>query len=132
MYNGGKIIAGLIIFFGLVTFPFYTNFGKTVKEVKPSLDTPVINQLAVKECVEPTAYMKAQHMQVLDSWRDEAVREGKRDKIIVGGIEIERSLQNGCLKCHSNRKTFCKVCHTSAGVNPYCWDCHFTREEGQI
>jgi len=132
MYNGGKIIAGLIIFFGLVTVPFYSNFGKTAAKVTPKLDNPVINQLEKKECVKPKEYMWAEHMKVLDEWRDEVVREGKRGKMIVGGIEIERSLQNGCLKCHSNVKTFCDVCHTAAGVKPYCWDCHFINEEGQI
>ncbi len=136
MYNGGKIIAGLVIFFALVSFPFFINKGKSIESVKPSIDTPVINQLEKKECVRPKDEMKAGHMKILNQWRDEVVREGKRELIKVGGRIFEKSLQNGCLQCHSNKKKFCDECHGYAGVDPYCWDCHFTREvvgeEGRI
>jgi hypothetical protein len=132
MYNGGKIILGLIIFLALAAFPFYSNLGGSAKKAMPSLDTPVIQQLAVKECVRPGEYMKKEHMKVLDQWRDEVVREGKREKIHVGGREFEKSLQNGCMACHSNKEQFCGECHGYAGVKPYCWDCHFSREGGQI
>ncbi len=52
MYNSGKIIAGLIVFVSLVTFPFISNMGKASAKPKPSIDTPVINQMEVKQCVE--------------------------------------------------------------------------------
>ncbi|UCE71903.1 MAG: sulfate reduction electron transfer complex DsrMKJOP subunit DsrJ [Nitrospiraceae bacterium] len=132
MYNGGKIILGLIIFLALAAFPFYSNLGGSAKKAMPSLDTPVIQQLAVKECVKPGEYMKREHMKVLDQWRDEVVREGKREKIQVGGREFEKSLQNGCMACHSNKEQFCAECHGYAGVKPYCWDCHLSGEGGQI
>ncbi len=132
MYNGGKIIFGLIIFLALVTFPFYSNMGKSAKKAMPSLDTPAIHALAKKECVRSGKYMRKNHMKVLDQWRDEVVREGKREKINVGGREIDKSLQNGCLKCHSNKEQFCTEGHKYAGVAPYCWDCHFDREVGRL
>jgi len=132
MYNGGKIIFGLIIFLALVTFPFYSNMGGSAKKAMPSLDTPVIHALAKKECVRSGEYMKKEHMKVLDQWRDEVVREGKREKITVGGREFDKSLQNGCLQCHSNREQFCVECHKYAGVDPYCWDCHFDREGDRL
>ncbi len=29
------------------------------------------------------------------------------------------SLQNGCMKCHSNKKKFCDECHNYMAVKPY-------------
>jgi hypothetical protein len=129
MYDGGKIVAGLIIFIVLVTFPFYANMGRSIEKANPSLDTPVINQLDKKECIKSKDVMKSAHMQILDEWRDEVVREGKREVISVGGRMVEKSLQNGCMQCHSNKKEFCNECHVYAGVKPYCWDCHLAEEE---
>ena len=132
MYNGGKIIAGLVVFFALVSFPFFINKGKSIESAQPSLDTPLINSLEIKECIETKDTMKAGHMKILDEWRDEAIRNGNRELIKVGGRIFEKSLQNGCMQCHSNKKKFCDECHSYAAVDPYCWDCHFVREEGQI
>jgi len=135
MYNGGKIIAGLVIFLGLLTYPFYSNMGRSIDKANPSLDTPVINQLEKKECVQPKEIMRTEHMKVLDQWRDAVVRDGMRGTIAVAGRIVEKGLQNGCLQCHSNKKEFCTECHNYAGVKPYCWDCHFSekeREEGLL
>jgi hypothetical protein len=135
MYNGGKIIAGLVLFLGLLTYPFYSNMGKSIDKANPSLDTPVINQLEKKECVRPKEIMKTEHMKVLDEWRDAVVRDGMRGSMVLAGRVYEKSLQNGCLMCHSNRKQFCGECHGYAGVKPYCWDCHFAegeKEEGLL
>lgn len=132
MYDKGKIIAGLLIFLGLLTYPFYSNMGRSIMKATPSLNTPIINQLDKEECVEPADYMKKNHMKVLNEWRDEVIREGKRDVIQAGGMVFEKSLQNGCLQCHSNKKMFCDECHNYAGVKPYCWDCHFSKEGGML
>ena len=132
MYDKGKIIAGLVIFFGLLTFPFLINMGRSIDKANPSLDTPVINGLEKKECVKPKEVMRTEHMKVLDDWRDAVVREGMRGSMTIGGRVYEKSLQNGCMVCHSNRSQFCGECHGYAGVKPYCWDCHFVKEEGQI
>ncbi|MBC8413867.1 MAG: sulfate reduction electron transfer complex DsrMKJOP subunit DsrJ [Nitrospira sp.] len=132
MYNGGKIIAGLVIFFGLLTVPFFINAVKPTSGANPSIDTPVINSLDTKECVKPADYMRIEHMKVLDEWRDEVVRDGDRKTIHVGGKDFQKSLQNGCMECHSNKKQFCDECHKYAGVKPYCWSCHFVKEEGRI
>jgi len=131
MYDGGKIILGLIIFLLIVTFPFYTNIGKPVAEIKPDLKTPEIQRLEVKECVESKAFMRAEHMKLLNDWRDAAIRNGNRSYVNSKGKGFEISLQKTCLKCHSNRDKFCNVCHTYAGVQPYCWNCHFTQKGGQ-
>ncbi|MGD0886841.1 MAG: hypothetical protein ABSA46_18525 [Thermodesulfovibrionales bacterium] len=42
IYDGGKIIIGLVIFVGLVTFPFFYNIGKPNVKPEPKPDTPEI------------------------------------------------------------------------------------------
>ncbi len=129
MYNGGKIIIGLIIFIGLVTFPIFYNMGKPAAMPEPKLDTPEIQKLQEKHCVESKDYMRANHMQLLNDWRDWAVRDGKRIYVNSDGKQFTISLQNTCMHCHSNKKEFCDNCHTYANVKPYCWSCHVAPKE---
>jgi len=126
MYNGGKIIAGLLIFIALVTFPFYTNIGKTIE--KPADPTAAPDEMHIGNI--PIGQMRGEHMKLLDRWRDEVVRGGQRF-VEFDGDQYEKSIQNGCLSCHSKQE-FCGKCHEFAGVDPYCWNCHFAEEEGQI
>lgn len=130
MYDGGKIIPGLIIFLLVVTFPFYTNIGKPVAKIKTDLKTPAIEKLEVKECVESKEFMRAGHMKLLNDWRDSALRDDKREYVNSKGKRYEISLQKSCVNCHSNKDKFCDVCHIYAGVKPYCWNCHFVKKEG--
>ncbi len=131
MYDLGKIGIGIIIFLALALFPVYSNFGKEVKKPEPKIDTPEIQKMVDKKCVESKEFMRAGHMQLLNDWRDSALREGDRLYIGENGKEHHISLQNSCMKCHSNKKKFCDECHSYAAVNPYCWDCHFVKEEDQ-
>jgi hypothetical protein len=124
MYNSWKIITGLVIFVLLITAPFLLNIGKADEPPALSLDTPVINQLDEKQCIESAEFMRTEHMQLLNQWRDQAVREGQTVYISSSGKEYEMSLENGCFKCHSDKSQFCDSCHTYAAVKPYCWDCH--------
>lgn len=143
MYKGGKIIASLIIFVAFLTFPFFYNMGKANAGPDVNLNTPAIQQLADKQCVEPLEYMRANHMQLLNQWRTEAVRNGQTVYINSQGKSFDISLQDTCLKCHtteaekaaqtggmSNPATnvspqFCASCHTYSAVTPNCWSCHF-------
>ena len=129
MYDSGKIIAGLIVFVLFVTFPFLSNMGKASAKPKPSIDTPVINQMAVKKCVESKEFMRAEHMQMLNNWRDSVVRNGDRIYVNTAGQSYNMSLQNTCMNCHSNKKKFCDECHNYMGVSPYCWTCHIAPKE---
>ncbi|MBI5213523.1 MAG: sulfate reduction electron transfer complex DsrMKJOP subunit DsrJ [Nitrospirae bacterium] len=129
MYNGGKILIGIIVFLLFAAFPFYNNIGKVSAKPEPKLDTPVIQQLAEKKCVEPKEFMKAEHMQMLNDWRDAAIREGKRIYVNSEGKIFNISLQNTCMNCHSNKKEFCDKCHAYAAVKPYCWTCHIEPKE---
>ncbi|HLA48081.1 MAG: menaquinol oxidoreductase [Nitrospinae bacterium RIFCSPLOWO2_12_39_16] len=124
MYNGSKIIVGLIVFAGIVTFPFIYNLGKVNAKPEPKIDTPVIQQLKEKNCIESKEFMKANHMQLLNKWRDMVVRNGKRVYVNSKGEKYEISLQNTCLKCHSNKKEFCDECHNYMSVKTHCWNCH--------
>ena len=124
MYNGGKIITGLVIFVLLVSAPFLLNVGQANELPEISLDTPAINQLSEKQCVESVEFMRSQHPQLLNDWRDQVVREGESIYVSSSGERYEMSLDNNCLQCHSNQSQFCDACHTYTSVELYCWDCH--------
>ena len=131
MYNGGKILIDLIIFVGLVTFPFLYGGVKATAKPDPKIDTPEILKMAEKErkCVESKAFMKKEHMQLLNDWRDWVVRDGNTIYTNAEGKTFTMSLQNTCMKCHSNKSKFCDECHNYTAVKPYCWDCHIAPKE---
>jgi hypothetical protein len=129
LYGGGKIITGLIVFFCLVTFPFFLNIGKVNAKPDLKIDTPEIQKLAEKKCIEKKEFMRAEHMKLLNDWRDFAVRNGQRLYVNAEGKQFTISLQNTCMHCHSNKKKFCDECHNYMAVNPYCWSCHIAPKE---
>lgn len=115
------IFAGLAVFVAVATLPFWLARG-TAKDVAkvPNLVLPS----NAKQCVEPAAVMRREHMRMLVNWREDAVRRGDRRYIASNGEVYEKSLTRTCLGCH-NRGQFCDRCHTYAGVSePYCWNCH--------
>jgi hypothetical protein len=132
LYDSGKILIGLLVFVAIATFPFYYNIGKVNAKPEPKLDTPAILQMPEQDrkCVESKAFMRTEHMQLLNNWRDSVVRDGYRQYISsANGKHYNMSLQNGCMNCHSNKKKFCDQCHTYMAVKPYCWDCHIAPKE---
>ncbi|MBW1641707.1 MAG: sulfate reduction electron transfer complex DsrMKJOP subunit DsrJ [Deltaproteobacteria bacterium] len=132
MYNRNIIVAGLILFIALITFPvwnYYVFSGETstAPEIKLSEKAK-----AAKECVRSKEYMKTEHMQLLDVWRDTVVREAKRVYVSPNGKSYNMSLSSGdnsCLGCHVDKAEFCDKCHNYASVSPYCWDCHIDPKE---
>lgn len=131
MYNGGKIIIGLVIFVGLVITPFLFTGEKAAAKPDPKVNTPEILKLPESErkCVESKEYMRSEHMKLLNQWRDWVVREGNALYTSTTGEQYTMSLQNTCMKCHSNKKDFCDQCHNYTAVKPYCWDCHIEPKE---
>ena len=127
MYDKGKVVIGLCIFFVLVTFPLWYNHLKAAPAPEPKLVGKAAK--AGQECVEAKAYMKTEHMLVLDIWRDTVVRNAKRVYVNESGKEFEMSLTNTCLDCHTEKAEFCDKCHDYASVTPYCWDCHIDPKE---
>ena len=128
MYDGVKIITGLVIFFILLLFPVWYQAVRAEKVPDPQL-----SEMAKEagKCIEPTPYMTTQHMKVLDDWRNEVVRDGERYYVSSEGKTYYKSLQVTCLECHSNKTEFCDQCHNYMGVSPYCWDCHIAPEENE-
>ncbi|MGQ9694221.1 MAG: sulfate reduction electron transfer complex DsrMKJOP subunit DsrJ [Thermodesulfobacteriota bacterium] len=129
MSDKGKIIIGLIIFLFWGTFPFWYGRGKTASLPPLALDTPEIQKLDVKKCLESTAYMRASHMELLNAWREAVVRDGKHFYVNMEGKKISMNLSQTCLGCHSNKDKFCDVCHNFSGVKPTCWSCHLVPGE---
>ena len=134
LYDGGKILIGLAIFAALALFPFYFNAGKVNAKPEPKTDTPKIleweKQYGKKECVESKEFMRAEHMVLINNWRDSVVRDDNRGYLSNANHKrFNMSLQNGCMQCHSNKKKFCDECHTYMSVTPYCWDCHIQPQE---
>ncbi len=125
----GMIALGLMIFLIGITFPFWYNKGRSMLPPVLSLDTSNIAQLKEKRCVEDTAFMRANHMKLLKAWRDEVVREGKREYTTKDGRRFEKSLTGTCLQCHSNKEHFCDRCHNYVGTKPSCFNCHVIPEE---
>lgn len=128
MYDGGKIITGLIIGIGLLLFPLFYNAGKAAKAPEREL-TPRAKE--ARQCIEPKAFMTTQHMKMLDQWRNEVVRESERFYESSTGKMYDKSLQNTCMDCHSNKSKFCDQCHNYMGVDPFCWDCHIEPKENK-
>jgi len=148
MYNRGMVVSGLLVFLAIVTFPFWkiflNNMGKSMEKNSvfsstsgskenrfmpgPNINPAVAFALksGVSGCVEDRNFMRARHMRLLDNWRDEVVRENKREYVNTKGEHFEKSLTGTCLKCHSNKEEFCDSCHKATGVEPYCFDCHHT------
>lgn len=119
MYNAKYIWPGIVLFVVLFTAPFWLNAGSSEYE-RPAVALPP----AGTECIESREYMAAEHMQLLNTWRDMALREEKREYVSTKGTSWAISLQNTCMSCHANKVEFCDKCHNSNSVDPYCWDCH--------
>ena len=123
MYNAKYIIPGIILFVVIFTLPFWMNIF-TPKYNYPELAKPTGPDGKVLECVEPAEWMRANHMELLISWRDAALRDEKRIYVSSTGKEWETSLQKTCMECHTDYSKFCDTCHVQNAVEPYCWDCH--------
>ncbi len=128
MYSGRYVIPGIIVFVLLFTAPFWLGsiFGDDGDYKRPEISLPKDE----KECIEPVEYMRAEHMQLLNDWRDQALRYDNRTYVSSSGKKWEISLQNTCMKCHTDYENFCQKCHLSNSVDPYCWTCHI-RPEGK-
>jgi len=112
MYDGGKIIIGLIIGVGLLLSPFIYDAGKAAKAPDPELTAKAKE---AKECVAETSYMKSSHMHLLDEWRHTVVRDGERYYKAKNGKVYYKSLTRG--KCR--------------GKNTSRWTCHIEPKENK-
>ena len=122
----GKIVTGIVIFMVLVLFPIWFT------SASGDFDPPdVVRPAGQKDCVRDVEWMRANHMDLLDSWRNLVVRQGVRTERLPGGPITELSLTRTCLGCHKGegrKANFCDRCHGYVGVTPNCWDCHIDPE----
>lgn len=132
MYKGKHVILFIGLFVLLVAAPLIVNFGNASAAPEPNVDTSAIDALDKKECVESTEYMRSSHMQLLDSWRNDVVRDGATEYTGANGQVYEISLDDTCLGCHTNREEFCDKCHEYSSVELYCWDCHDLADAEQV
>ena len=84
----------------------------------------------LQQCVEPTEFMRKNHMEILFHQRDKTVRKGIRTK--------QHSLVQ-CVACHAERDSegnfvainaknqFCQSCHAATAVDIDCFQCHATK-----
>lgn len=125
MRDRNLIVAGLVAFLALLTFPVWYNRAAGTTSRPPEVKLPARE----KQCVAPVSYMRNSHMQLLIRWREEAVRQDVRTFTAADGRTYRISLTGTCLNCHS-KPDFCDRCHNYAAVKPACWDCHL--DPGQI
>ncbi len=142
-YDEKKIFGGLAIFVALIIAPVAYNIalgskdGDKRPELQKAADSqPVGSALRQaltgrKDCLMSSAEaMREEHMDLLNNWRNEYVRDGKVlhtgkfSKWPGTGKPVLKSLSKTCLGCHADRTKFCDRCHSYASVKPYCWECH--------
>ena len=122
MRDRSLIYVGLLIFLGVITFPFTYNIAIGKTSTSPELTLPEQEE----QCVESAEYMRSSHMKLLFDWREDRVRRNMRTYTTSDGRFFEIGLTGTCLKqCHTQKEDFCDRCHTYMGVQgPYCMDCH--------
>jgi hypothetical protein len=129
MHDVGKIAGGLIVFLVLATSPLWYNALSASTPDVPQVDPPPNGS---QECVESKEFMRSNHMDLLNDWRDAVVRDGVRDyESTLSDRTFDMSLSRTCMDCHSNKAEFCDRCHDYMAVDPYCWDCHVEPKETQ-
>ena len=124
MGDKGKILFGLAVFVILITYPFWSRLAAGDSDAgRPELEYPA----DATACVEDTPYMTANHMNLLNQWRDDLVRNGDTQYTsFTTGETYLKSLTKTCLDCHESRDDFCTRCHDYSDVAPTCWECHTT------
>lgn len=125
MYDGKKIIPGLIIFVALVSFPLWHNVGSGKMNYVPKPKPPADK----KECVEPKDYIRINHKNLLDDWKESVVRNGGTTYLASNKKKYLMSLNRTCMSCHTDKAEFCDQCHNYMGVTNKCWDCHIYPKE---
>lgn len=122
LYNGVEIIAGLAAFVLIATTPILYNvtFGESTERPVLEMPDPAVHP----NCVGELQYMRTSHMDLLDEWRTEVVRNGNRTHTAPDGTQYNRSLSQTCMGCHASKEAFCDRCHNYVAVKPYCFDCH--------
>jgi hypothetical protein len=126
MRDKSKILLGLALFVILVTFPFWGRLAAAGEPEVGRAELVYPDPSKATACVEDSAWMTSNHMNLLNDWRDGLVRNGITEYTSSSGVRYYPSLTKTCLDCHENRDEFCTRCHDYANVTPTCWECHTT------
>lgn len=106
-------------------------FGGAAVAGDSRVPMPHVKSAQGERCVEDTAYMRRNHMELLKHQRDATVHQGIRG--------TRHSLQ-ACVDCHASKDTgrvlgspdaFCQGCHAYAAVELDCFQCHSSKASGK-
>lgn len=124
MSERARIGAGVAVLLVVLSLPAWYALGRPADATPPELEMPRDSA----NCVEDVAFMRANHMALLNEWRNAVVRRGERLYTSASGEQRVMSLTGTCMGCHTNRERFCTRCHEYSGVRPTCWNCHIEPE----
>jgi len=129
MNDRNIILTAVAVFVVVALFPFWGSWVSAGSGDPPELEKP-----GGDACVMETEFMRESHMDLLNQWRDEVVRDGERFFTAAEGYTLpagmereEKSLSLTCLDCHSKAQ-FCDRCHDYSAITPNCWSCHVIPE----
>lgn len=117
------VVRGSLISVGLVG----VLYALALQAAGESYVVPGSQAAQLDSCVEPTEFMRRNHMEVIKHQRDETVHNGIRS--------TKHSLA-GCIECHVSGSAgegpvpvnadgqFCNACHEYAAVGMNCFGCH--------
>ena len=113
MHDAGKVLAGLVVFLAIATSPAWYHALSGSAAAAPELSISSESE----QCLADTPYMRAYHMDMLDDWRDEAVRTSDTTYVGLDGKTYEKRLPGPSLgNGHSNKDQFCDRCHEYVGA----------------
>lgn len=162
MNDKPRIIAGLVVFIALALFPVWYGLGGMASgyptdkddlelDLPDRADQVLFATDADYHCIEDLEFMRANHMDTLNNWRNAVVRDGQKLYTSQAyGVPYEMSLTHTCMRCHKSRQAFCAKCHEYAGVKSFgrldpsmapppgqaepqeeygvmCWNCHLQK-----
>lgn len=88
---------------------------------------PLVTKARGGQCVDDPAFMRRNHMALLNHQRDDTVH---------GGIRNNKYSLKACVACHASQTSqsvsaeagdFCQSCHTFAAVKIDCFGCHASK-----
>ena len=126
LYNARYILPALGVFLVAVTFPVW----RGAVACSAGFQSPPNPK--GERCIEPKRFMRAQHMHLLEHWRDEVVRENLHVYTASNGRRWDKSLRT-CVACHgqmdaqgksTTAAAACTQCHNYVNAKLDCWNCH--------
>jgi hypothetical protein len=71
-----------------------------------------------------------EHMDLLNEWRDDVVRDGERGPTWNwAAAKSSQEPDHTCMDCHTNKDEFCDRCHTTRPSPRTAGTCHVEPEE---